>query len=90
MKEREEAGQQTGRRADDREADEEDVGLGVRERAETVVILLTGSIPETQVDGLAVDHHVGAVVVKHSRDVLAVVGEGGGSTPSRHIGWTKR
>lgn len=67
--------QQTGRRADDREADEEDVSLGVRERAETVVIFLTGSIPETQVDGLAIDHHVRAVVVKHSRDVLAVLGE---------------
>lgn len=32
----------------DGEADEEDVGLGVRERAQAVVILLSGSIEETE------------------------------------------
>lgn len=53
-----------GRRADQGEADQEDVGLGVGQRAETIVILLSGSIPETQVDGLSVDHDIGRVVVK--------------------------
>jgi hypothetical protein len=51
------------RRADDAEADEEDVGLGIRERPQSVVVLLTGSIPEPEVDGLAVDHDVGRVVL---------------------------
>lgn len=32
----------------DGEADEEDIGLGVGQRAETVIILLTGGIEETQ------------------------------------------
>lgn len=37
-----------GSRRDDGEADEEDVGLRVRERAKTVVILLSGSIEESK------------------------------------------
>ena len=41
------------------EADEEDVGLGVGQGSETVVVFLTGGIPQAQVDGLAVHHHVG-------------------------------
>lgn len=59
------------RGADDTEADEEDVGLGVRQGSETVVVLLAGGIPEAKVHRLAVHHKVGAVVVKHCRDVLA-------------------
>ena len=35
---------ETGR-ADERETDEEDIRLGVRERPKTVVILLTGRVP---------------------------------------------
>lgn len=62
------------RRADDGEADEEDVGLGVRERTKTVVILLTSSIPETKTDRLAIDHDTCGVVVEDSRNVFA--GEG--------------
>jgi len=44
------------RRADDGEADEEDVGLGVRERAQPVVVLLASRIPQAQTDGLAIHH----------------------------------
>jgi hypothetical protein len=68
-----------GRRANDREADEENIGLWVGQRAETIVIFLTGCIPKPQVDRLPVDHHVRAVVVKDCRDVLTrerVCGEG--------------
>ena len=36
--------------ADEGEADEEDVRLGVGQRAETVVILLTGGIPDVELD----------------------------------------
>lgn len=52
------------RRADDGKANEKDVGLGVGQRAKTLVILLTGGIPETQADGLAIDHDAGRVVVE--------------------------
>lgn len=37
-----------GSRRNDGEADEEDVGLGVREGAETIVVLLTGGIEESK------------------------------------------
>jgi hypothetical protein len=53
-------------RGDKRETDEENVGLGVGKRAETIVILLSGSIPKTEVDGLSVNHDIGRVVVKAS------------------------
>lgn len=52
------------RRADEGEADEENVGLGVRERAKTIIVLLSGGIPESEVDGLSVNHHIGGVVVE--------------------------
>ena len=47
--------------------------VGARERAQAVVILLPGRIPEPKVDRLAVNHHIGRVVVKHGRDVLRSV-----------------
>jgi hypothetical protein len=53
-----------GRGADDGETDEEDVCLRVRKGTETVVILLTSSIPETETDGLAINHDTGRVVVE--------------------------
>ncbi len=48
-----------GGAGDDRVADQEDVGLRVRERAKAVVVLLAGRVPQAQIDGLAVHHHVG-------------------------------
>jgi hypothetical protein len=42
-------------RRDDGEANQEDIGLRVRERTKSVVIFLAGRIPETQHVGLAVD-----------------------------------
>lgn len=65
------------RRADDGEADEEDVGLGVRQRPQPVVIFLSRSVPESQADGLAIDHDTRRVVVEDCRDVLAGKGVGG-------------
>ena len=49
---------------DQREADEEYISLGIGERPQPVVVLLSSSVPETQVDRLAVHHHVGRVVVE--------------------------
>jgi len=58
------------RRSDDREAQEEDIGLGVRESTQTRVLLLTGRIPERKVDELVVDLDTGRKVVEHSRHVV--------------------
>lgn len=49
------------RRRHDAEANQEDVGLGVRKGPQTIVIFLTGSIPEAKVDHFAVHHHIGRV-----------------------------
>ena len=57
-------------RRNNRKANQKDVSLGVREGTKTIVILLTGGIPETQVDGFAVNHDVGGVVVEDSGDVF--------------------
>jgi len=57
--------------ADDGEANQEDIRLRVREGTQSVIILLAGGIPQTQVDGLAIHHHVRGVVIKHSGNVLA-------------------
>lgn len=51
-------------RADDRETDQEHVRLGVGERTETIIILLSGGIPQAQADRLVVDHNVGGVIVE--------------------------
>jgi hypothetical protein len=65
------------RRADDGKADQEDIGLGVRKRAKSVIIFLAGRIPKTETDRLAIDHNAGRVVVKDCGDVLAGEGVGG-------------
>lgn len=52
------------RRADDGKADQENIGLGVGERSQPVVILLPSSIPKTQADRLAIDHNTSGVVVE--------------------------
>jgi hypothetical protein len=61
---------------DDGKACQEDVCLGVRKRAKAVVILLSSGVPETQVNGFVVHHHVGRVVVKHGGDVVTREGVG--------------
>ena len=65
------------RRANYGEADEENICLGVGKRTQTIIILLTRSIPQTQVDGLAIHHDVRRIVVEHGRNVLAREGVGG-------------
>ena len=60
-----------GRGVRDGEAEQEDVRLRVRQGPQAVVVLLARRVPETQVDGLSVDHHVRRVIVKHRRNVLS-------------------
>jgi hypothetical protein len=64
-------------RIDDREADEEDVGVGVRQRAQSVVLLLAGCVPEAELDRLVAGRQVDDVVVEDGGNVVlgkAVVG----------------
>ena len=51
------------------EADEDDVGVGVAEGSEPVVVFLAGSIPQRKFDVLAIDLDIGDIVLKHGRDV---------------------
>lgn len=66
------------RGADNGEADEEHVRLGVRERAQSVVVLLAGRVPQPQAYGLAVDHDICRVVVEAGRVSSRVVQRGAG------------
>ena len=45
--------------------------MGVGEGSQAVVVLLAGRVPQAEVDGLAVDHHVRREVVEDGGDVLA-------------------
>lgn len=67
---------ETGRR-NNAEADKEDVGLRVAERAQAIVVFLASGIPKSQADRFVVDHDTRRVVVKDGRDVLAGEGVGG-------------
>jgi hypothetical protein len=53
----------------DGEADQDDVGIGVRQGSETVVVLLTGRIPKCQLDVPAIDLDIGNIVLEDSGDV---------------------
>lgn len=67
------------RRADDGEADEEDIGLRVGERSESVVIFLSSSIPQSQANRLPIDHHTRGVIVETAReDMISVQVRGHG------------
>jgi hypothetical protein len=59
--------------ADDGEADEENVGLGVGQRSQSVVIFLTSGIPETQANGLAIHHHARRVVIEAASHVASAM-----------------
>ena len=53
-----------GRWGDNGETDQEDISLWVGEWAQSIVILLTSSIPQTQANWLPVYHNTGRVVVE--------------------------
>jgi hypothetical protein len=53
----------------DGEADEDNVRVGVGERAETVVIFLASGIPEGELHVFAVDLDVGNIVFENGGDV---------------------
>ena len=53
----------------DGEANKDDMGVRVRKRAQTVVVFLASSIPEGQLDVLAIDLDVGDVVLEHGGNI---------------------
>jgi hypothetical protein len=53
----------------DGETDKDNVRVGVRERTETVVILLTSSIPQGELDVLSVNLYIGDIVLEDGRNV---------------------
>ena len=50
--------------ADDGEADEEYVGLGIRQWSQSVVVFLASSVPQSEADGLSIHHDARGVVVE--------------------------
>ena len=75
-----------GRRADDGEADEEDVGLGVGQGPKPIIVLLACGIPEPQADGLPINHHAGRVVVEPAGVAIVSRRPGDRASPSRNGG----
>lgn len=59
----------------DSEADEDNVGVGVGERAETIVILLARRIPQGELNVFAINLNIRNVVLEHSWyvDLLAPI-----------------
>ena len=45
------------------------MGVGVTERAETIVVLLSGRIPQGKLDVLSIDFDVGHIVLEHGGDI---------------------
>lgn len=66
------------RRADDGEADKEDIGLRIGQRSETVVILLAGGIPQTQANRSTIHHHTRGVVIEAGKSVNMASDKRGG------------
>jgi hypothetical protein len=60
----------------DGEANQDDVGVGVRERAKTVVVFLTSSIPKSELDALAIHFDIGDIVLEDGGDVCLERGRG--------------
>ena len=53
----------------DREADQDDVRVGVRKGSETVVVFLASRIPQGQLDVLAINLDIGDIVLEDGGDV---------------------
>ena len=73
-----------GGRVDSGVENEEDVGLRIRQGSKSIVVVLTSSIPKTQVVGLSIEHHIGAIVIEDSGEII--LGEGIGSVRDEHGG----
>jgi len=57
-------------RIDDRETNEEDVGVRIGEGSKAIVFFLSCCVPQTEFDGLVSGSEINDVVVKNGRDVI--------------------
>lgn len=60
-----------GWRADNGEANEEDICLRVGEWSQSIVVFLSSSIPQSQADWLSINHHTCRVVVEAEAKILS-------------------
>lgn len=51
------------------EANQNDMGIRVGERAKTIVVFLTRCIPKSELDVLAIDFDIGNVVLENGGDI---------------------
>lgn len=57
--------------------DRREAYLRIGKGTQSIIVLLTCSVPETQIIDLAVYHHIHSKVIKHSRDVFSRKSIGG-------------
>lgn len=50
-------------------ANQDDVGLGIRERSQSVVVFLASSIPQRQLDRLVIELNTCNVILKYSGNI---------------------
>jgi len=62
--------------------------LWIRERSESIIVLLPRCIPKAEADWHAIHHHRSRVVVEHCGDIL--LGEGIGGVRDEHAGLAHR
>jgi len=51
------------------EADQDDMGVGITERTETVIVLLSSRIPQGKLDVLSIDFDIGHIVLEHGGNI---------------------
>ena len=51
------------------EADQDDMGVRITERAEAVVVLLSGRIPQGKLDVFSIDFDIGHIVLEYSGNI---------------------
>ena len=56
---------------DEGEANKEDIGLGIGQRSQLVVILLYGSIPESQLEWFLINHHSRRIIIEDSGNIFS-------------------
>jgi hypothetical protein len=54
--------------------------IGVTERAETVIVLLSGRIPQRKFNVLSIDLNIGHIVLEHSRNINLAGGKSDADT----------
>ena len=51
------------------EADQDDMRVGVAERTETIIVLLSSRIPQGKLNVLSIDLNIGHIILEHSGNI---------------------